>query len=455
MHATRWAKKPGRLAAAAQDVDEDEVDARQQQRVEHEPELPEHGVEVLRAQLRPRQLERELAPPPHLAQVRARPAAGRRGAARRRAARAANSLSRWWWSGGRGGGHALGHMMGGRPARVMRHRVARRQAGAAARRVRAARHGSPAAPPAAARRDFSTGGRSAQCEAAHVEHAERQRQVAAGQPHAVAGTEVEGIVVRRGAGWTRVQDQRRRRRSGCPQPASMTRQPRSTPSWTKRNGRRPAARRLERPRGGSPTAPSHTTVMSLRRARSPTRSRGTQSRSGAPRRRAARRAAGPCPRPGRREQRRRPGPARRRRGQRGVVVEEEQQLAVDVAGRRRCARPGCPRRPRRARRARRPAAPSASQPLPTTTMSVSTPVWRCSDVDGERAARPGLPPGGQHARSRTSPQPLRGEDRQQVPRRGDRRDRDERRSPGPRRLEVSQRPSSCAAAAPGASPRPP
>ena len=55
----------------AQDVDEDEVDERHQQRVEHQPQLPEGRVEVLLAQLRARQLDRELAAPPQLADVRA------------------------------------------------------------------------------------------------------------------------------------------------------------------------------------------------------------------------------------------------------------------------------------------------------------------------------------------------------------------------------------------------
>ena len=53
----------------AQDVDEDEVDERQQQRVEHQPQLPEDGVEVLLAQLRAGELDRELAAPPQLAHV--------------------------------------------------------------------------------------------------------------------------------------------------------------------------------------------------------------------------------------------------------------------------------------------------------------------------------------------------------------------------------------------------
>jgi hypothetical protein len=56
-------------AAPAQDVHEDVVDGRQQQRVEHQPELPEHGVEMLLAQPGARQLDRELAAAPQLAQV--------------------------------------------------------------------------------------------------------------------------------------------------------------------------------------------------------------------------------------------------------------------------------------------------------------------------------------------------------------------------------------------------
>jgi hypothetical protein len=57
--------------AAAQDVHQQEVDERQQQRVDDQPELPEDRVEVLRAQVRARQLEGEVAPLPERAQVRA------------------------------------------------------------------------------------------------------------------------------------------------------------------------------------------------------------------------------------------------------------------------------------------------------------------------------------------------------------------------------------------------
>ena len=60
----------GAARAAAQDVHQHEVDARQEQRVEDQPELPEDGVEVLRPQLRARELERERAPAPDLADVR-------------------------------------------------------------------------------------------------------------------------------------------------------------------------------------------------------------------------------------------------------------------------------------------------------------------------------------------------------------------------------------------------
>ena len=58
-----------RRSAGAEDVDEQEVDERQQQRVEHQPQLPEHRVEVLRAQLRARSSNGELAPPPQLVHV--------------------------------------------------------------------------------------------------------------------------------------------------------------------------------------------------------------------------------------------------------------------------------------------------------------------------------------------------------------------------------------------------
>ena len=58
------------VPAGADDVDQQEVDERHQQRVEHQPQLPEGRVEVLLAQLRPGELERELAPPPDLVHVR-------------------------------------------------------------------------------------------------------------------------------------------------------------------------------------------------------------------------------------------------------------------------------------------------------------------------------------------------------------------------------------------------
>jgi hypothetical protein len=59
-----------RPVSVPEDVHEHEVDERQQHRVEHEPELAERRVEVLRLELRARQLEGELAPPPQLAHVR-------------------------------------------------------------------------------------------------------------------------------------------------------------------------------------------------------------------------------------------------------------------------------------------------------------------------------------------------------------------------------------------------
>ena len=56
-------------AVVAQDGDEQEVDARQQQRVEQQPQLAQRGVEVLRPQRRAGHLEGELAPAPELVQV--------------------------------------------------------------------------------------------------------------------------------------------------------------------------------------------------------------------------------------------------------------------------------------------------------------------------------------------------------------------------------------------------
>ena len=194
------------------------------------------------------------------------------------------------------------------------------------------------------------------------------------------------------------------------------------PSWTKRKsaGQPPTASKTPR---RIATAPSHTAVMSLERERSPTRRRGTQSRAEAPPSRGATRS---CSRPscGSASKRRATARERVRRGEARVVVEEEQQLAArvrdaevapgrdaEVHGRADAAHavraaPSAPTRcrPRRCR-ARRRAGPAAS-PAPAA----------------------GPPAGGPSSagRSRTSPQAARGEDRDQVPDRGDRRDRDER-----------------------------
>ena len=47
-------------ASRPHDVHEQEVDEAQEQWVHDEPELPECGVEVLHAEIRPRQLERKM-----------------------------------------------------------------------------------------------------------------------------------------------------------------------------------------------------------------------------------------------------------------------------------------------------------------------------------------------------------------------------------------------------------
>ncbi len=57
--------------AASDDVDEREVDDPQHHRVEDQPELTEGGVEVLRAEVRARELEEELAPRPESTEIRA------------------------------------------------------------------------------------------------------------------------------------------------------------------------------------------------------------------------------------------------------------------------------------------------------------------------------------------------------------------------------------------------
>src|SRR6478672_1679218 len=58
-----------RVLVVVQDVHQQEVDEAQEQRVQDQPQLPEHGVEVLGAQVGARQLDRELAPAPQLLHV--------------------------------------------------------------------------------------------------------------------------------------------------------------------------------------------------------------------------------------------------------------------------------------------------------------------------------------------------------------------------------------------------
>ena len=196
MPADRWAKKPGPARAAAQDVDEHEVDAGEQQRVEHQPELAEQRVEVLRAQLRARQLDRErrAAATPRAGTGRA--AAARRGAARRRGA-PPRSRSR---------GDAV-RMGGGRHVRrsSVLHDGRAPGAGHPQQRPcpqRPAPAAGPAHPvPVPARRLLHgpprlQAGHGAQREGDHVEDAQRQRQVAAREPDAVARTEIVRVAVR-------------------------------------------------------------------------------------------------------------------------------------------------------------------------------------------------------------------------------------------------------------------
>ena len=180
-------EEPRAARSAAQDVDEDEVDAREHQRVEHQPQLPEHRVEVLRAQPRARQLERERAPSPRFPDVREQ----RRQPDEVRLVDVMHlgevvlAVVRVV----RGGGHGVSrcYMMGGRPARVIRASVRPRS-----RRPCAARSAQPV--PVPSRRGLQRppgpqAGRRPQGEGRHVEDAQRQRQVAAREPDTVAGAD--------------------------------------------------------------------------------------------------------------------------------------------------------------------------------------------------------------------------------------------------------------------------
>ncbi len=67
----RWARKMEPTSAAANDVDQGEVDDAQHHRVEDQPELAERRVEVLRPQVRAGELIEELAARPERPEVRA------------------------------------------------------------------------------------------------------------------------------------------------------------------------------------------------------------------------------------------------------------------------------------------------------------------------------------------------------------------------------------------------
>ena len=123
------------------------------------------------------------------------------------------------------------------------------------------------------------------------------------------------------------------------------------------------------------TAPSQTAVTSLERAGSPTRSRGTQSRGAGPPSEDAH-AQLEHPEARVREPLRYAG-QRVGRGEAGVVVEEEQQLAGDSrdAG----VAPGRDPAVLLERDGADAGSPSGCQPLPTTTTSSSTPVWAASE----------------------------------------------------------------------------
>ena len=310
--------------------------------------------------------------------------------------------------------------IGGRPARVIRHSVLARSGRGARRTARAARRGTRAAPRRRAAGVRSTRQRP-QREVSHVEHAERQRQVAAGEPDPVAGAVVDGVAVRR----RRVTPGERgdvagvaRRGSRRPSPARRGRRPRG------RSGTPPASRRpLEHARARIATAPSQTAVTSLDRARSPTRRRGTQSRGGAP---AVARIDAQLQQPepsGRRRTRAldraraRPAAASAR-----VVVEEEQQVAARRAARRRCGRPGC-RASSASPTARTPSGRPAGVPAVADDDDVELDAaLRQQRARARAAARPGARPWREHdAAERRHRSRLGGEDRDQVPGRGQRR----------------------------------
>ena len=350
---------------------------------------------MLRAQLRARQLERELAPPPQLAQVRHAAAAGRRGAARRRGARAPNSWRSRLVRGSGGSQCVASTVLALRlassddrraPGHASSATACARAAAAAAARAPAPRRGSPrsASPHGAGER--SARQPCARANVDDVERAQRQRQVAAGEPargcarRSRASSRGGPAAARRG-----VQDGDVARVADAV--AGVQDAPGEVDALVhEAELGRPAADGLEHAAAASPRRPPTARSRRWSGARSPTRRRGTQSRSGAPpsqrvhaqlqRRRASGRAANA----------RRRGRARRaRRGwrrRRGRTAARRARAA-----RRRCGRPGCRRRSgRRDARARRPGRPAGSQPLPTTTTSSSTPRWSRSDRARARRA---------------------------------------------------------------------
>src|SRR4051812_30586479 len=168
----------------------------------------------------------------------------------------------------------------------------------------------------------------------------------------------------------------------------MTRQPRSTPSCTKRNaaGQPPTASNTRR---GIATAPSQTCATSLLRPRSPTRSRGTHSR-----------AAGPDPRGSTRSCRRpRRGSAanfcatRANASGRARLASSSRKNSSSP---RTCGTPklrpaGMPSSVFRSIPRTPSGSPVGAQPLPTTTTSRSTPSCSSRDSSPRRRSSGRLP----------------------------------------------------------------
>ena len=145
-------------------------------------------------------------------------------------------------------------------------------------------------------------------------------------------------------------------------------------------------------------------MAGLLRAGSATRIRGVQRRgAGRPSGSTTRGWISPSLRIG-------PEPLRHRRqhavvGQAGVVVQEEQQVARRPAARPRSGRPECRGSPAAPAPRTPPGRSVGSQPLPTTTMSVVTPRWACSEASAAREIVRS-PPLGQHDTPYEGPRPL-------------------------------------------------